>query len=81
LPGVQLRYFITAGEQIVALAGFGAAAWQTAPRNQFIGWDHDQRKKNLNLIVNQCQIFDFTMDPIEKSCIKNSFFNGSATPR
>ncbi len=36
LPGAQLRYFITAGEQTVALAGFGAAAWQTAPRDQFI---------------------------------------------
>ncbi len=55
LPGAQLRYFITSGEQIVALTGFGAAAWQTAPRDQFIGWDHDQRKKNLHLIVNNAR--------------------------
>ncbi|MBW2252106.1 MAG: DUF4338 domain-containing protein [Deltaproteobacteria bacterium] len=55
LPGAQLRYFITAGEQIVALTGFGAAAWQTAPRDQFIGWTHDQRKKNLYLIVNNAR--------------------------
>lgn len=55
LPGAQLRYFITAGKQIVALAGFGAAAWQTAPRDQFIGWNHDQRKKNLNLITNNAR--------------------------
>ncbi len=55
LPGAQLRYFITAGEQIVALTGFGAAAWQTAPRDQFIGWNHDQRKKNLHLIVNNAR--------------------------
>jgi hypothetical protein len=55
LPGAQLRYFITAGEQIVALTGFGAAAWQTAPRDQFIGWSHDQRKKNLHLIVNNAR--------------------------
>jgi len=45
LPGAQLRYFIYAGEQIVALTGFSAAAWQTAPRDQFIGWNHEQRKK------------------------------------
>ena len=32
LPGAQLRYFIYAGEQLVALTGFGAAAWQTAPQ-------------------------------------------------
>ncbi len=55
LPGAQLRYFITAGEQVVALTGFGAAAWQTAPRDQFIGWSHDQRKKNLHLIVNNAR--------------------------
>ena len=55
LPGAQLRYFITAGEQIVALTGFGAAAWQTAPRDQFIGWNHDQRKKNLNLVTNNAR--------------------------
>jgi len=37
LPGAQLRYFIATGKKIVALTGFGAAAWQTAPRDQFIG--------------------------------------------
>ena len=55
LPGAQLRYFIMAGEQIVALTGFGAAAWQTAPRDQFIGWSPDQRKTNLHLIVNNAR--------------------------
>lgn len=55
LPGAQLRYFIYAGEQLVALTGFGAAAWQTAPRDNFIGWNHNQRKKNLNLIVNNAR--------------------------
>ncbi len=55
LPGAQLRYFIYAGEQLVALTGFGAAAWQTAPRDQFIGWNPDQRKRNLHLIVNNAR--------------------------
>lgn len=55
LPGTQLRYFIRAGGQIVALTGFGAAAWQTAPRDRFVGWNHDQRKKNLHLIVNNAR--------------------------
>ena len=55
LPGAQLRYFVTAGEQIVAMTGFGAAVWQTAPRDQFIGWNHDQRKKNLHLILNNAR--------------------------
>ena len=55
LPGAQLRYFIYAGEQIVALTGFSAAAWQTAARDQFIGWNHEQRKKNLHLITNNAR--------------------------
>ena len=55
LPGAQLRYFIIAGKQIVALMGFGAAAWQTAPRDQFIEWNHDQRKRNLPLVTNNAR--------------------------
>nr|MBF0223231.1 DUF4338 domain-containing protein [Desulfobulbaceae bacterium] len=55
LPGAQLRYFVYAGEQLVALTGFGAAAWQTAPRDIFIGWNHEQRKKNLHLITNNAR--------------------------
>lgn len=30
---------------------FGAAAWQTAPRDSFIGWDHETRARNLHLIA------------------------------
>ena len=55
LPGAQLRYFVYAKNQPIALLGFGAAAWQTAPRDRFIGWSHDQRKKNLHLIVNNAR--------------------------
>jgi hypothetical protein len=55
LPGAQLRYFVYSGEQPVALLGFGAAAWQTAPRDSYIGWSHAQRKKNLHLIVNNAR--------------------------
>jgi hypothetical protein len=55
LPGAQLRYFVTSGEKILALLGFGASAWQTAPRDQYIGWTHEQRKRNLHLIVNNAR--------------------------
>lgn len=55
LPGAQLRYFVTIDQQIVAALGFGAAAWQTAPRDQFIGWSHDQRRRHLPLIVNNAR--------------------------
>lgn len=55
LPGAQLRYFVTLDQKIIAALGFGAAAWQTAPRDQFIGWSHAQRQKNLPLIVNNAR--------------------------
>ncbi len=55
LPGAQLRYFVTVEEQIIAALGFGAAAWQTAPRDQFIGWSHEQRERNLSLIINNAR--------------------------
>ncbi len=55
LPGAQLRYFIHADKQPIALLGFGAAAWQTAPRDRYIGWSHDQRQANLHLVVNNAR--------------------------
>ena len=55
LPGAQLRYFVTSGEHIVALLGFGASAWQAAPRDNYIGWSHDQRKAHLHQVVNNAR--------------------------
>jgi hypothetical protein len=52
LPGAQLRYFAVARGQPIALLGFGAAAWTTAPRDRFIGWNSQQRIANLHLVVN-----------------------------
>jgi len=31
---------------------FGSAAWKIAARDNFIGWDADTRKTNLNLLTN-----------------------------
>ncbi|MBI3934544.1 MAG: DUF4338 domain-containing protein [Acidobacteria bacterium] len=55
LPGAQLRYFVSIDGRFVALFGFGAAAWKTAPRDQFIGWTPTQRLKNMHLIVNNAR--------------------------
>jgi hypothetical protein len=35
--------------------GFGAAAWQTAPRDEWIGWSHAQRQRNLGAVVNNAR--------------------------
>lgn len=36
----------------VACLLFGSAAWKTAPRDQFIGWDGATRQRNLHLMTN-----------------------------
>jgi len=55
LSGAQLRYFATAGEQVVGLFGFGAAAWKTGPRDVWIGWSREQRQRNLGGVVNNAR--------------------------
>lgn len=55
LPGAQLRYLATARGQVVAVLGFGAAAWKTKPRDEFIGWTAKQREANLHLVVNNAR--------------------------
>ena len=55
LPGAQLRYFARAEGRIVGLLGFGAAAWKTAPRDDFIGWSPQQREARLHLVLNNAR--------------------------
>jgi hypothetical protein len=55
LPGAQLRYLITSADLVLGALGFGAAAWKTAPRDQWIGWTAEQRKRNLHLVVNNAR--------------------------
>lgn len=44
LSGAQVRYEVLAGSsRLLALLGFGAAAWAVAPRDRFIGWSAEQR--------------------------------------
>ena len=53
LAGAQLRYFIESQYGTVALMSFSAAAWKTAPRDVYIGWDRQARRENLQRVVNQ----------------------------
>ena len=42
-------------QQVVALLGFGAAAWQAAPRDNYVGWTHALRQRHLPLVVNNAR--------------------------
>jgi hypothetical protein len=52
--GAQLRYFIKSGStnEILGCFQFSSPAWRMAPRDQWIGWSDEQRKINLQKIVN-----------------------------
>lgn len=51
--GENIAYLATdrQGRDLACLL-FGAAAWKTQPRDQWIGWDHSIRQRRLSLVVN-----------------------------
>ncbi len=55
LPGAQLRYVAVSQSQVLALLGFGAAAWKLAPRDRWIGWSAEQRQQRLHLVINNAR--------------------------
>jgi Domain of unknown function (DUF4338) len=53
--GANLRYLVRSprsGEQVLACLLWTSAAWKMAPRDQWIGWNQEQREQNLQLVVN-----------------------------
>lgn len=55
LAGAQLRYWAYAGQRLVALFSYGAAAWRLGPRDRWIGWDDGQRRAGLCHVVGQAR--------------------------
>lgn len=51
--GQNLQYWVLDGrERPLACVVFGAAAWQCAPRDQWIGWNSSQRARRLGAVIN-----------------------------
>lgn len=51
--GENMKYMVFDREHNpLACLLFGSAAWKSTPRDDFIGWDADTRKANLNLLTN-----------------------------
>jgi hypothetical protein len=55
LSGSQMRYEIFSADQLLALISFGASAWKLAARERFIGWNEEQRRRNLPLVINNAR--------------------------
>src|SRR5438067_1190686 len=53
--GANLRYLVRSrrsGEQVLACLLWSSPAWKMAPRDQWIGWNQEQKAQNLQLVVN-----------------------------
>jgi hypothetical protein len=59
--GAQLRYFIKSGatDDVLGCFQFSSPAWKMAPRDRWIGWSDEQRKRNLQKIVNNSRFLIF----------------------
>ena len=52
LVGAQMRYAVhDRNGWPIAMLGFSTAAWKLVSRDNFIGWTHELREKNLPLVV------------------------------
>lgn len=51
--GENLQYIVTTESgRLLACLLFGSAAWKCKPRDGFIGWNPEQRQRNLHLVTN-----------------------------
>ena len=50
--GSRLAYFIKSGETILGCLQFSASSWALSSRDEWIGWNVQDRKQRLHLIVN-----------------------------
>jgi hypothetical protein len=59
--GAQLRYFIKTGatDDVLGCFQFSSPAWKMAPRDRWIGWTDEQRKVNLQKIINNSRFLIF----------------------
>ena len=56
LVGAQMRYAVEDCDgRPLAMLGFSAAAWKTAPRDAFIGWSPQVREQNLQQVINNAR--------------------------
>jgi hypothetical protein len=51
LVGEQCRYAVSYQGQWVALLGWSAAAWHLGPRDEWLGWSEDQRRRRLHFLA------------------------------
>src|ERR1700685_3584757 len=61
LVGERLCYVVELGGQWLALLGWSAAAYHIAARDQWIGWEDNQRRSRLPLVANNARFCLLTL--------------------
>src|SRR4030095_9096824 len=57
--GPHIKYFVTVGGEPIACLSFAGAAWRVEARDRWIGWDCEQRERNLRYVVNNTRFVIF----------------------
>ena len=57
--GSRLQYFIKSGDTKVGCLQFSASSWALESREQWIGWNVEDRKARLHLIINNSRFLIF----------------------
>ena len=60
--GAQLRYFIESAAKDAVFLGclqFSSPAWKMAPRDRWIGWNDEQRQRNLQKVISNSRFLIF----------------------
>jgi hypothetical protein len=56
LVGEQCRYAASYQDQWVALLGWSAAAWHLGPRDEWLGWSEEQRRRRLHFLAQNSRV-------------------------
>lgn len=57
--GSRLQYFIKSGDLELGCMQFSASAWALKNRDNWIGWEKEDKKERLNLIINNSRFLIF----------------------
>lgn len=75
--GEHLKYVVFAHDRPVACFAFSSAPRHIGCRDRFIGWDQEQRKKNLRLMAYNTRFLLYTMGSYQISGLTPAGANGA----
>src|SRR5436309_15791699 len=72
--GEQLKYIVFAGDRPVACLAWSSAARHLGPRDRFIGWSRDARRRNIRFIAYNSRFL--VLPWVRISCLASTFWVG-----